>query len=84
MVVSPLAIWLVIAGHNSATGTQQFKLRSACDKPLHGIEHVDHVPAVAGNQPHSHRRAAMQVLRIHLCDRHIEAPPHLRHQRPDQ
>lgn len=84
MVVSPLAIWLVITGHNSATGTQQLHFRSAGDEPFHGIEHLNDMPALTGNQPHPHRRAAMQILRIHLRHGHVEAPSHLGHQRPNQ
>ncbi len=46
MVVSALAILLVIAGHNSATGTQQFKLRPSGNEPLNRVEDLDNVPAV--------------------------------------
>lgn len=62
MVVSALAIWLVIAGHNSATGTQQFKFRPPGNEPLNRVEDVDNVPAVARHQSDPYDCAAVQVL----------------------
>lgn len=42
------------------------------------------MPAITGDETDPDRGAAVQVLGIDFGDGHLEAPPHLSHQRPDQ
>lgn len=62
MVISPLAVWLILTGHNSASSTQKFKFRPTRNEPLDSIEHFNHMPAVPRHQPYTYRGAAMQFL----------------------
>ncbi|GAA2177392.1 hypothetical protein GCM10009784_27880 [Arthrobacter parietis] len=63
MIVSSLTIPLVIAGHNSASSTQEFKFRPRSDKPLNLIQHLDNVPTIPRNQTHANGCAAVEILR---------------------
>jgi len=73
----------VVAGLKSATGAEQIGLRSLRHQALGGVQHLDHVLTVGGDQGDTHRRATVQVLVADLGCRDREPTLQLGDDRPD-